>query len=71
MLTFNLFSNSFSLFQTEINSTIIGQLLTKYCSEVSTLPKARIICCTNPKVMAPVTIVGANAKYGTITIPCR
>ena len=63
------FSNSRNLFQTDSNSTIVDQLFTKYCNDPSTLPNARVICCTNPKVIAPDTIVGARARYGTITIP--
>ena len=65
-MSFNFASNSLNLFQTEISSTMIGQLRTRYWSDVSTLPKALIICWTNPKVIAPVIIVGATAKYGTI-----
>ena len=38
------FSNSLNLFQTEISSTIVVQLLTKYCKDPSTLPKALVIC---------------------------
>ena len=57
--------------EAEINSTIVDQLLTKYWREPSTLPKALVICWTKPSVIAPVTIVGASAKYGTITIPWK
>ena len=38
------FSNSLNLFQTDISSTMVAQLLTKYCSEPSTLPNALVIC---------------------------
>ena len=65
-LYFNLASNSLNLFQTEINSTIVDQLLTKYCNEFSTLPNALVICWTKPNVIAPDTIVGAKALAPTI-----
>ena len=36
---------------------------------VQQITRALVICCTNPSVIAPVTMVGAKATYGTITIP--
>ena len=36
-------ADEFKVF-TNINSTMVDQLLTKYCKEPSTLPKALVIC---------------------------
>ena len=54
-------SKARSRLYTEISSTIVVQLFTRYWNELSTLPKARTICCMAPRVMRPVTRVGPRA----------
>ena len=56
-------SNSLNLFHTEINSTIVDQLLTKYCNEPFNSTKGSSYLLNEAQsVIAPVTIVGASAK---------
>lgn len=50
-------SKARSRLYTEISSTIVVQLFTRYWNELSTLPKARTICCMTPSVITPFTKV--------------
>ena len=54
-------SKARSRLYTEIGSTIVVQLFTRYWNELSTLPKARTICCMTPSVITPFTMVGPRA----------
>src|SRR5205085_9212322 len=64
-------SKARSRLYTEINSTIVLQLYTRYWNDSVTLSNARAICWYTPSVITPATTVGPIATSGTSTLACR